>query len=202
MAEKNYKTVAVVPEMPRTIDNQQLHIYTPVGSVNNFGVFKPDGQQFVVDDGVLRADASKLIQLADTPAIVVENGGRTKVYVSFTKPDNKLNRKFQFIFENIKGATGDTGATGAKGDTGDNALVYSGSYTETYAGDVTDEPIHLDIANFSRTPVKGDTFVLVYYTTETKQTTISLFSIYNVHDTYAEAQIVFGTQHVITGPKG
>ena len=42
MAEKNYKTVAVVPEMPRTIDNQQLHIYTPVGSTDNFGVFKPD----------------------------------------------------------------------------------------------------------------------------------------------------------------
>lgn len=202
MAEKNYKTVAVVPEMPRTIDNQQLHIYTPVGSVNNFGVFKPDGDQFVIVDGVLRADASKLIQLANTPAIVVENGGPVKVYVSFTKPDNKLNRKFQFIFENIKGATGATGATGDKGDTGDNALVYSGSYTETYAGDVMDEPIHLDIANFSRTPVKGDTFILVYYTTETEQTTISLFSIDNVYDTYAEAQPVSGTQYVLTGPKG
>ena len=202
MAEKNYKTVAVVPEMPRTIDNQQLHIYTPVGSTDNFGVFKPDGDQFVIDNGVLKADASKLIQLANTPAIVVENGGPVKVYVSFTKPDDKLNRKFQFIFENIKGETGATGATGAKGDTGDNALVYSGSYTETYAGDVNDEPIHLDIANFSRTPVKGDTFVLVYQTTETEQTTISLFSIYNVYDTYAEAQPVSGTQYVITGPQG
>lgn len=202
MAEKNYKTVAVVPEMPRTIDNQQLHIYTPVGSTDTFGVFKPDGDQFVIEDGVLRADASKLIRLADTPAIVVENGGKTGVYIGFTKPDDKLNRKFQFIFENIKGKTGATGATGAKGDTGDNALVYSGSYTETYVGDVMDEPIHLDIANFSRTPVKGDTFVLVYYTTETEQTTISLFSIYNVYDTYAEAQPVSGTQYVITGPKG
>lgn len=202
MAEKNYKTVAVVPEMPRTIDNQQLHIYTPVGSTGNFGVFKPDGDQFVIVNGVLRADASKLIKLADTPAIVVENGGPTKVYIGFTKPNDTLNRKFQFIFENIKGATGATGATGAKGDTGDNALVYSGSYTETYVGDVMDEPIHLDIANFSRTPVKGDTFVLVYYTTETEQTTISLFSVYNVYDTYVEAQAVFGTQHVITGPKG
>lgn len=202
MAEKNYKTVAVVPEMPRTIDNQQLHIYTPVGSTDNFGVFKPDGDQFIIDNGVLRADASKLIQLANTPAIVIENGGKVGVDIAFTKPDDKLNRKFQFIFENIKGATGATGATGPKGDTGDNALVYSGSYTETYAGDVMDEPIHLDIANFSRTPVKGDTFVLVYYTTETEQTTISLFSIYNVYDTYVEAQAVFGTQYVITGPKG
>lgn len=202
MAEKNYKTVAVVPEMPRTIDNQQLHIYTPVGSTDNFGVFKPDGDQFVIVDGVLRADASKLIQLANTPAIVVENGGPVGVDIAFTEPDNTLNRKFQFTFKNIKGETGATGATGAKGDTGDNALVYSGSYTEAYAGDVMDEPIHLDIANFSRTPVKGDTFVLVYYTTETEQTTISLFSIYNVYDTYVEAQAVYGTQHVITGPKG
>ncbi len=207
MAEKNYKTVAVVPEMPRTIDNQQLHIYTPVGSTGNFGVFKPDGDQFVIVNGVLRADVTKLIQLADPPAIVTENGvvvsgSDVGVDISFTEPDNKLNRKFQFTFKNIKGETGATGATGAKGDTGDNALVYSGSYTETYAGDVTDEPIHLELANFSRTPVKGDTFVLVYYTTETEQTTISLFSIYNVYDTYVEAQLVFGTQYVITGPKG
>ena len=202
MAEKNYKTVAVVPEMPRTIDNQQLHIYTPVGSTGNFGVFKPDGDQFVIVNGVLRADVTKLIQLADPPAIVTENGGPVGVDIAFTEPDNTLNRKFQFTFKNIKGETGATGATGAKGDTGDNALVYSGSYTETYAGDVTDEPIHLEIANFSRTPVKGDTFVLVYYTTETEQTTISLFSIYNVYDTYVEAQPVFGTQYVITGPKG
>lgn len=112
MAEKNYKTVAVVPEMPRTIDNQQLHIYTPVGSTGNFGVFKPDGDQFVIVDGVLRADASKLIQLADTPAIVVENGGRTKVYIAFTNPNNTLNRKFQFIFENIKGKQGPKGDDG------------------------------------------------------------------------------------------
>ena len=202
MAEKNYKTVAVVPEMPRTIDNKQLHIYTPVGSTGNFGVFKPDGDQFVIVNGVLRADVTKLIQLADPPAIVTENGGPVGVDIAFTEPDNTLNRKFQFTFKNIKGETGATGATGAKGDTGDNALVYSGSYTETYAGDVTDEPIHLEIANFSRTPVKGDTFVLVYYTTETEQTTISLFSIYNVYDTYVEAQPVFGTQYVITGPKG
>lgn len=202
MAEKNYKTVAVVPEMPRTIDNQQLHIYTPVGSTGNFGVFKPDGDQFVIVNGVLRADVTKLIQLADPPAIVKEDGGSVGVDIAFTEPNNTLNRKFQFTFKNIKGETGATGATGAKGDTGDNALVYSGSYTETYAGDVTDEPIHLDIANFSRTPVKGDTFILVYYTTETEQTTISLFSIYNVYDTYAEAQPVFGTQYAITGPKG
>lgn len=207
MAEKNYKTVAVVPEMPRTIDNQQLHIYTPVGSTGNFGVFKPDGDQFVIVKGVLKADVTKLIQLADPPAIVTENGvvvsgSDVGVDIAFTEPDNTLNRKFQFTFKNIKGATGATGATGAKGDTGDNALVYSGSYTETYVGDVMDEPIHLDIANFSRTPVKGDTFVLVYYTTETEQTTISLFSIYNVYDTYAEAHPVSGTQYVITGPKG
>lgn len=104
---------AVVPEAPRTIDEQQLHVYVPQGSTDNFGVFKPDGQQFVItEDGILRVDASNLIKLADTPAIVVENGGRTKVYIAFTNPNDKLNRKFQFIFENIKGETG------AKGDDG------------------------------------------------------------------------------------
>ena len=203
MAEKNYIMQAVVPEAPRTIDEQQLHVYVPQGSTSNFGVFKPDGKQFVITtDGVLRVDASKLIQLATPSAQVVEDGGETSAEVQFTETDHTLLRQFQFIFKNIKGATGATGATGAKGDTGDNALVYSGSYTETTAGDVMDEPIHLDIANFSRTPVKGDTFILVYYTTETEQTTISLFSIYNVYDTYAEAQPVSGTQYVITGPKG
>lgn len=282
MAEKNYRTVAVVPESPRTIDAQQLHIYTPVGSINNFGVFKPDGQQFVIVNGVLRADVTKLIQLADPPAIEIEDGGKVGVDLAFTEPDNTLNRKFQFTFKNIKGATGQTGAQGdvglaalecfvrASGPTsllpkvgsehtfdiskfnrkplfgelstyyyqasdtgyvyliqmrvslvtstnvknnitmvsqlsgtdGENALVYSGTYTETTSGDVADELIHLELANFSRTPVKGDTFVLVYYTTDTQQTTIALFSIYDIQDTYAEAQLVLGTQHVITGPQG
>lgn len=209
MAEKNYIMQAVVPEAPRTIDEQQLHVYVPQGSTDNFGVFKPDGQQFVItSDGILRVDVRNLIKLAKPAATsqVVEDGGEPAVQVGidFTDPDSSLSRElqFQYIFKNIKGKTGATGATGAKGDTGENALVYSGTYTETTAGDVMDEPIHLDIANFSRTPVKGDTFVLVYYTTETERTTISLFSIYNVYDTYAEAQPVSGTQYVITGPKG
>lgn len=288
MAEKNYRTVAVVPESPRTIDAQQLHIYTPVGSINNYGVFKPDGLQFVIVNGVLRADVRNLIKLAKPAAIsqVVEDGGEPAVQVGidFTDPDDSQSREFQFqyIFKNIKGKTGATGAQGdvglaalecfvcASGPTsllpkvgseqtfdisrfnrkplfgelstyyyqasdtgyvyliqmmvslvtsttvknnitmvsqlsgtdGENALVYSGTYTETTAGDVADEPIHLELANFSRTPVKGDTFVLVYYTTDTQQTTIALFSIYDIQDTYAEAQLVLGTQYVITGPQG
>lgn len=283
MAEKNYRTVAVIPEMPRTIDEQQLYVYVPQGTTSNFGVFKPDGTQFVITaDGVLRVDASKLIQLATSPAQVVEDGGETSADVQFTETDHTLLRQFQFIFKNIKGKTGETGAQGdvglaalecfvrASGPTsllpkvgsehtfeiskfnrkplfgelstyyyqasdtgyvyliqmmvslvtstnvkntitlvsqlsgtdGDNALIYSGTYTESTAGDVADEPIHLELANFSRTPVKGDTFVLVYYTTDTQQTTIALFSIYDIQDTYAEAQLVLGTQYVITGPQG
>lgn len=285
MAEKNYRTVAVVPESPRTIDDQQLHIYVPQGTTSNFGIFKPDGKQFVITaDGVLRADVRNLIKLAKPAAIsqVVEDGGEPAVQVGidFTDPDDSQSREFQFqyIFKNIKGATGQTGldalnykefamrynaaptvgqtftlgvsafnrtpkvgesfnvnvvlistndlyfcqakitalqsttvtamfqevtkVTGTKGDTGLDALTYSGTYTETTAGDVADEPIHLELANFSRTPVKGDTFVLVYYTTDTQQTTIALFSIYDIQDTYAEAQLVLGTQYVITGPQG
>lgn len=155
MAEKNYKTAAVVPEMPRTIDNQQLHIYTPVGSTDNFGVFKPDGDQFIIDNGVLKADASKLIQLANTPAIVVENGGKVGVYISFTKPDNKLNRKFQFIFENIKGATGATGATGL------SALQTTYTWTSV-SKPVIDTTSSSQFFNFNRTPVVGDTFIAIY----------------------------------------
>lgn len=289
MAEKNYRTVAVVPESPRTIDDQQLHIYVPQGTTSNFGIFKPDGEQFVIaDDGVLRVDVRNLIKLAKPAATsqVVEDGGETAVQVGidFTDPDDSQSREFQFqyIFKNIKGATGTAGAQGdvgpaalecfvrASGPTsllpkvgseqtfdisrfnrkplfgelstyyyqasdtgyvylvqmmvslvtstsvknnitmvsqlsgtdGENALVYSGTYTETTAGDVADEPIHLELVNFSRTPVKGDTFVLVYYTTDTQQTTIALFSIYDIQDTYAEAQLVLGTQYVITGPQG
>ena len=155
MAEKNYKTAAVVPEMPRTIDNQQLHIYTPVGSVNNFGVFKPDGDQFIIDNGVLRADASKLIQLANTPAIVIENGGKVGVYIAFTSPDDKLNRKFQFIFENIKGATGATGATGL------SALQTTYTWTSV-SKPVIDTTSSSQFFNFNRTPVVGDTFIAIY----------------------------------------
>lgn len=281
MAEKNYRTVAVIPEMPRTIDEQQLYVYVPQGTTSNFGIFKPDGKQFVITaDGILRVDASKLIQLATPSAQVVEDGGETSAEVQFTETDHTLLRQFQFIFKNIKGATGqkgDTGLaalecsyvktaniqplplkqiniplntfnrtplpneiatcyyidstasitylirasiislyddqaicyidsvlqlTGDKGADGLDALVYSGTYTETSVGDVADEPIHLDLANFSRTPVKGDTFILVYYTTENEQTTIALFSIYEVYENYVEAQLVLDTQYVITGPQG
>lgn len=281
MAEKNYRTVAVIPEMPRTIDEQQLYVYVPQGTTSNFGIFKPDGKQFVITaDGILRVDASKLIQLATPSAQVVEDGGETSAEVQFTETDHTLLRQFQFIFKNIKGATGqkgDTGLaalecsyvktaniqplplkqiniplntfnrtplpneiatcyyidstasitylirasiislyddqaicyidsvlqlTGGKGADGLDALVYSGTYTETSVGDVADEPIHLDLANFSRIPVKGDTFILVYYTTENEQTTIALFSIYEVYEDYVEAQLVLDTQYVITGPQG
>ena len=113
MAEKNYTMQAVVPEAPRTIDEQQLYVYVPQGSTNNFGVFKPDGKQFVITaDGVLRVDASKLIQLATPSARVVEDGGETSAEVQFTETDHTLLRQFQFIFKSIKGATGQTGATG------------------------------------------------------------------------------------------
>ena len=155
MAEKNYKTVAVVPEMPRTIDNQQLHIYTPVGSTGNFGVFKPDGDQFVIVDGVLRADASKLIQLADPPAIVTENGGPVGVDIAFTEPDNTLNRKFQFTFKNIKGETGATGATGL------SALQTTYTWTSV-SKPVIDTTSGSQFSNFNRTPVVGDTFIAIY----------------------------------------
>ena len=155
MAEKNYKTVAVVPEMPRTIDNQQLHIYTPVGSTGNFGVFKPDGDQFVIVNGVLRADVTKLIQLADPPAIVTENGGPVGVDIAFTEPDNTLNRKFKFTFKNIKGETGATGATGLS--------ALQTTYTWTAASKpVIDTTSSSQFFNFNRTPVVGDTFIAVY----------------------------------------
>ena len=155
MAEKNYKTVAVVPEMPRTIDNQQLHIYTPVGSTGNFGVFKPDGDQFVIVNGVLRADVTKLIQLADPSAIVTENGGPVGVDIAFTEPDNTLNRKFKFTFKNIKGETGATGATGLS--------ALQTTYTWTSASKpVIDTTSSSQFSNFNRTPVVGDTFIAVY----------------------------------------
>lgn len=155
MAEKNYKTVAVVPEMPRTIDNQQLHIYTPVGSTGNFGVFKPDGDQFVIVNGVLRADVTKLIQLADPSAIVTENGGPVGVDIAFTEPDNTLNRKFQFTFKNIKGETGATGATGLS--------ALQTTYTWTSASKpVIDTTSSSQFFNFNRTPVVGDTFIAIY----------------------------------------
>ncbi len=165
MAEKNYRTVAVVPEMPRTIDTQQLHVYTPVGSVNNFGVFKPDGQQFVIVNGVLRADASKLIQLASPPAIVTEEGGLVGVDIAFVEDDSTLQRKFQFTFKNIKGATGD------KGDAGTDAL--QSNYTWTACSQpVVDNVNGALFSAFNRTPVVGDMFISVYRYLETDLKTV------------------------------
>ena len=172
MAEKNYRTVAVVPEMPRTIDNQQLHVYTPVGSVNNFGVFKPDGQQFVIVDGVLRADASKLIQLANPPAIVTEDGGSVGVDIAFVEDDSTLQRKFQFTFKNIKGATGATGATGL------SALQTTYTWT-AFSKPVIDTTSGTQNSQFSRTPVVGDTFIAVYrYLATDLKTILGVYLVY------------------------
>ncbi len=172
MAEKNYRTVAVVPEMPRTIDNQQLHVYTPVGSVNNFGVFKPDGQQFVIVNGVLRADASKLIQLANPPAIVTEDGGLVGVDIAFVEDDSTLQRKFQFTFKNIKGATGD------KGDAGLSALQTTYTWT-AFSKPVVDTTTGTQNSQFSRTPVVGDTFIAVYrYLATDLKTILGVYLVY------------------------
>ena len=172
MAEKNYRTVAVVPEMPRTIDNQQLHVYTPVGSVNNFGVFKPDGQQFVIVNGVLRADASKLIQLASPPAIVTEDGGLVGVDIAFVEDDSTLQRKFQFTFKNIKGATGATGATGL------SALQTTYTWT-AFSKPVVDTITGTQNSQFSRTPVVGDTFIAVYrYLATDLKTILGVYLVY------------------------
>lgn len=165
MAEKNYKTVAVVPEMPRTIDEQQLHVYTPVGSTDNFGVFKPDGQQFVIVNGVLRADASKLIQLADPPAIVTEDGGNVGVNIAFVEDDSTLQRKFQFTFKNIKGATGD------KGDAGQDALQSNYTWT-AFSQPVVDTVNSTVFSAFNRTPAVGDMFICVYRYLETDLKTV------------------------------
>lgn len=166
MAEKNYRTVAVVPEMPRTIDTQQLHVYTPVGSINNYGVFKPDGQQFVITaDGKLRVDASKLIQLNEPAATVVEDGGVADVDVNFTEADSTLLRKFSFVFKNIKGATGD------KGDAGQDALQSNYTWT-AFSQPVIDTVNGTVFSAFNRTPVVGDMFICVYRYLETDLKTI------------------------------
>ena len=178
MAEKNYRTVAVVPEMPRTIDTQQLHVYTPVGSVNNFGVFKPDGQQFVIVNGVLRADASKLIQLANPPAIVTENGvvvqdSDVGVDIAFVEDDSTLHRKFQFTFKNIKGPQGETGPQGE--DALECKLRASGpTSTLPVAGTSTGD---IALSNFNRRPKYGEQATYYYTATDTGYLYQVLFTI-------------------------
>ena len=173
MAEKNYIMQAVVPEAPRTIDEQQLHVYVPQGSTDNFGVFKPDGQQFVItSDGILRVDASKLIQLATPSAQVVEDGGETSAEVQFTETDHTLLRQFQFIFKNIKGDTGATGATGQQGPKGDDGLSYLAVRNAILVGTVPEVGTTLGIAlqYFLRTPVVDDmVYIDVYTTTNSEQ---------------------------------
>lgn len=164
MAEKNYIMQAVVPEAPRTIDEQQLHVYVPQGSTSNFGVFKPDGKQFVItEDGILRVDASKLIQLATPSAQVVEDGGETRAEVQFTETDQTLLRQFQFIFKNIKG---DTGATGPQGPKGDDGLSYLAVRNAILVGTVPEVGTTLEIAlqYFLRTPVVDDMVYIDVYT--------------------------------------
>lgn len=181
MAEKNYRTVAVVPEMPRTIDTQQLHVYTPVGSINNYGVFKPDGRQFVIVNGVLRAYANYLIQLADPPAIVVEDGGEVGADIAFVEQDSTLQRKFQFTFKNIKGPQGDKGTDALQSN-------YTWSLdVEPYVGRTS----QATFSAFNRTPVVGDMFVSVYKYLDTDlKTILGVYLVNNRITQVAEATSV------------
>ena len=151
MAEKNYIMQAVVPEAPRIIDEQQLYVYIPQGSTDNFGVFKPDGQQFVItNDGILRVDASKLIAVAEPSAVVVEDGGATSAEVVFTEADSTLMRKFQFLFKNIKG------------DIGKTALMSYAVVTADAAPVAGQTVVSVPNASFNRAADVGDGLVLVY----------------------------------------
>ena len=164
---------AVVPEAPRTIDEQQLYVYVPQGSTSNFGVFKPDGKQFeITTDGILRVDVRNLIKLAKPAATsqVVEDGGEPSVQVGidFTDPDSSLSRElqFQYIFRNIKGATG------PQGPKGDDGLSYLVVRNAILVGTVPEVGTTLEIAlqNFLRTPVVDDmVYIDVYTTTNSEQ---------------------------------
>lgn len=163
---------AVVPEAPRTIDEQQLHVYVPQGSTGNFGVFKPDGQQFVItSDGILRVDVRNLIKLAKPAATsqVVEDGGEPAVQVGidFTDPDSSLSRElqFQYIFKNIKGATG------PQGPKGNDGLSYLAVRNAILVGNVPEVGTTLEIAlqYFLRTPVVDDMVYIDVYTTSNSE---------------------------------
>lgn len=176
MAEKNYIMQAVVPEAPRTIDEQQLHVYVPQGSTDNFGVFKPDGQQFVItEDGILRVDASKLIQLATPSAQVIEDGGETSAEVQFTETDHTLLRQFQFIFKNIKGPIGATGLA---------ALECSYVKTANKQPSLT-EQINIPLNTFNRTPLSGEVATCYYVDSTTSITYLIKAGIISISGDHA-----------------
>lgn len=191
MAEKNYTMQAVVPEAPRTIDEQQLYVYVPQGSTSNFGVFKPDGKQFVITaDGVLRVDASKLIQLATPSAQVVEDGGETSVEVQFTETDHTLLRQFQFIFKNIKGPTGATGLA---------ALECSYVKTANKQPSPT-EQINIPFNTFNRTPLSGEVVTCYYVDSTTSINYLIKAGIISISGDHAVCYI--DSVFKLTGDKG
>lgn len=194
MAEKNYTMQAVVPEAPRTIDEQQLYVYVPQGSTSNFGVFKPDGKQFVITaDGILRVDASKLIQLATPSAQVVEDGGETSAEVQFTETDHTLLRQFQFIFKNIKGATGQTGSTGLA------ALECSYVKTANKQPSPT-EQINIPLNTFNRTPLSGEVVTCYYVDSTTSINYLIKAGIISISGDHAVCYI--DSVFKLTGDKG
>lgn len=197
MAEKNYIMQAVVPEAPRTIDEQQLHVYVPQGSTDNFGVFKPDGQQFVItNDGILRVDVRNLIKLAKPAATsqVVEDGGEPAVQVGidFTDPDSSLSRElqFQYIFKNIKGPTGATGLA---------ALECSYVKTANKQPSPT-EQINIPLNTFNRTPLSGEVATCYYVDSTTSITYLIKAGIISISGDHAICYI--DSVLKFTGDKG
>lgn len=188
---------AVVPEAPRTIDEQQLHVYVPQGSTDNFGVFKPDGQQFVItSDGILRVDVRNLIKLAKPAATsqVVEDGGEPAVQVGidFTDPDSSLSRElqFQYIFKNIKGPTGDTGLA-----------ALECSYVKTANKQLSPmEQINIPLNTFNRTPLSGEVATCYYVDSTTSITYLIKAGIISISGDHAICYI--DSVLKFTGDKG
>lgn len=78
-----------------------------------------------------------------------------------------------------KGETGATGEKGEQGEAGKDALIYNGiPYWNSYSSEIDEI---LPLANFSRTPVVGDVFLIEYFNTDNNGVYLGLCVVVGVN---------------------
>lgn len=62
MAEINQVDILVKADVPAIVDNQQLLVYVPIATENNYGIVKPDGDDLTVENGILKLKEGGSVQ--------------------------------------------------------------------------------------------------------------------------------------------
>lgn len=90
MPEINQVDILVKADVPAIVDNQQLLVYVPLATSTTYGLVKPDENDFIIDNGLLKLKdgsstlpeqlAKKVDKLTDESLSLNSDQGLSKIY--------------------------------------------------------------------------------------------------------------------------